>query len=100
MRKSYPSLQTIDLPIEQINGKWMVGRNTPLEYFLTDSVINFITQNAWFHEITLISHIDRNDKQYRTHYIIRKGEYSGRLIMRIAVDTRGEFDFEFEFNNY
>ena len=100
MKKSYPSLQTIDLPIEKINGKWMVGQNTPLEYFITNNVIDFITKNAWFHEITLISYIERNDKQYRTHYYIRKGEYSGNLKMRIAVDTCGDFDFEFEFNNY
>jgi hypothetical protein len=96
MRKRYLTLQAQDYPVQYIDGSWIVGRKTPLELFVPESVIAFLTSCSYFNELKLLSRIEHDDKQYRTFYYIRRSEYSGNLNLRICVDTNGDFEYEFE----
>ena len=97
MRKRYPSLQTEDYPIWQDElGNMFVGHKTLLCTFCPQSVIDLMTGSSYFHELHLISTIEHNDKEYRYHIFLRKNEYNHKYIMRVAVDTNGDFEYEFE----
>lgn len=96
MRSRYTQLQTQDYRVSYADGQWIVGRHTPLCVFIPESVIDYITNSSYFEGLHLLSHIERDDKRYRVHYYIRRFEYSGCLNLRIAVDTQGDFLYEFE----
>ena len=96
MKKRYITLQSQDYRINLVDGIWTVGRKTPLNFFVPESVISFVTNCCYFSEIKLLSYIERDDKKYRAHYIIRRSELSGQIYMRICIDTAGEFEYEFE----
>lgn len=96
MKRRYTQLQTQDYKVANIDGQWIVGRKTPLELFVPHSVIEFINNCSYFAELKLLSHVEHDDKRYRAHYFIRRSECNGNLYFRIAIDTQGEFEYEFE----
>lgn len=96
MKKRYITLQSQDYRINLVDGIWIVGHKTPLDNFIPDCVISFITNCCYFSGIKLLSHVTHDDKIYRAHYFIRKSELSGRLYLRISIDTDGDFEYEFE----
>lgn len=96
MMKRYNHLQSQDYRIRLIDGRWIVGRSTPLEVFLPQSQIDYITQSDYFWGLKLLSYVEWDGKKYRVFYFFKKLEISGNLIMRIAVNTHGDFEYEFE----
>lgn len=96
MRHRYPQLQSQDYRVSFTNGQWIVGKKTPLCYFLAQGVIDYITQSCYFEGLHLLDQIERDDKRYRVHYFFRRFEYSGNLNLRVAIDTQGDFLYEFE----
>lgn len=96
MKRRYIQLQSQDYRVSYTNGQWIVGRKTPLCLFVSQGVADYITNSSFFESLHLLSYIERDDKRYRVHYFIRRFEYSGNINLRIVVDTRGEFLYEFE----
>lgn len=96
MRHRYPQLQSQDYRVSFTDGQWIVGKKTPLCYFFSQGVIDYITQSCYFEGLHLLDQIERDDKRYRVHYFFRRFEYSGNLNLRVAIDTQGDFLYEFE----
>lgn len=96
MKKRCNQLQSQDYRIKLIDGRWIVGRNTPLDVFLPQSQIDYITQSDYFWGLKLLSYVEWDDNKYRVFYLFKRLEITKNLIMRITVDTHGDFEYEFE----
>ena len=98
MRKKYVSYQMEDYHLREVNGELVFGSNpTPLNYFFEKAVIEMVRTNSYFKKIELVSDYEHDENSYRMHYILFKSEISGALTFRVCIDTRGDFQFDFDY---
>ena len=99
MRKKYIALQSEDYKVWQDEqGEYYFGAKTPLRFLLlTNDLIDLVTKHQFFHNIEFISYYQNGNESYRMHYRVVKNPFSGGLSVRVCIDTRGDFEFHFDY---
>ena len=86
-----------EYPINFVDGNLIVGNRTPLELMVTQGVADFITRCPYFEELRLQSYVEHDGKQYKATYTISKCHFTLNFaILRVIIDTKQEFVYNFE----
>lgn len=99
MKKKYIALQSEDYKVWQDeHGDYYFGAKTPLVYlFASNNLIDLVTKHLFFDRISFVSYYQNGNESYRIHYIVFRNMYSGSLTVRVCIDTRGDFEFHFDY---